>query len=132
MLPVFWDILIKIVFVSIALLCLDYRIAIITLVLLTTPLYVPKLIEKQLQKTQTEYLQAVERNLAKVNDWLAGFEIIKNFSMERKIMEIFTESSNRAMEKMQKDRQLGAISQLMTTLISYLSYFIVLVYASSN
>lgn len=130
MLPVFWDILLKIVFVSIALFCLDFRIAIITLVLLTTPLYVPKLIEKQLQKTQTEYLQAVERNLAKVNDWLAGFEIIKNFSMERKIMEIFTESSNRAMEKMQKDRQLGAISQLMTTLISYLSYFIVLVCAT--
>lgn len=71
MLPVFWDILSKIVFVSIALFCLDVRIAIVTLALLTTPLYVPKLIEKQLQKTQTEFLQAVEQNLAKVNDWLA-------------------------------------------------------------
>ena len=82
MLPMFWEILFKIVFVSAALFVLDWRIALITIGLLTTPLYIPKLIEKRLQKAQTEYLKAVEANLAKVNDWLSGFEIIKNFSIE--------------------------------------------------
>ena len=47
---------------------------------------------------------------------------------------IFGSFSNTAnmlsMEKLLKDMSLGAVSQLITTLISYLSYFIVLVYAA--
>lgn len=46
--PLLGEILIKIIIVSIFLFILDYRLAIITLILLTTPLYVPKLIEKRL------------------------------------------------------------------------------------
>lgn len=126
MLPLFWEILLKIIFVSLALFILDWRIALITILLLTTPLYVPKLIEKRLQKAQTEYLKAVEENLAKVNDWLSGFEIIKNFSIERQILLSFDESNTLSMDKLFRDTILGAAAQLITTLISYLSYFIVL------
>ena len=126
MLPMFWEILFKIILVSVALFLLDWRIAIITIALLTTPLYIPKLIEKRLQHAQSAYLQAVEENLAKVNDWLSGFEIIKNYSIERKIMGRFKAVNDSTMEKLLKDTQLGAVSQLITTLISYLSYFTVL------
>lgn len=130
MLPMFWEILFKIVFVSVALFVLDWRIALITIGLLTTPLYVPKLIEARLQKAQAEYLKAVEANLAKVNDWLSGFEIIKNFSIERKILSKFDKANDLTMEKLLGDLTLGAVSQLITTLISYLSYFVVLVAAT--
>ncbi len=130
MLPMFWEILFKIIFVSAALFLLDWRIAIITIALLTTPLYIPKMIEKRLQNAQTACLQAIEENLAKVNDWFAGFEIIKNYSIEKKVMEKFKTVNDKSMEKLLRDTQLGAVSQLITTLISYLSYFIVLVYAA--
>ena len=130
MLPVLWEILFKVILVSTALFFLDVRIAIVTIVLLTTPLYVPKLIEKKLQSAQNAYIEAVEENLAKVNDWLSGFEIIKNYSIERKIMARFKAANDRTMEKMLKDAQLGAVSGLITTLISYLSYFIVLACAT--
>lgn len=126
MLPLFWEILFKIMLVSAALFVLDWRIAVITLVLLTTPLYVPKLIERRLQNAQTEYLKALERNLEKLGDWLSGFEIIKNFSVEQKILHMFDEANNESMEKLLHDKQLGAVAQLLTTLISYLSYFTVL------
>ena len=127
MLPMFWDILFKIVIVSIALFLLDPRIAIITIALLTTPLYVPKLIEKPLQKAQTQSIQSVEETLSKVNDWLSGFEIIKNYSIEAKILVRFQKVNDNVMDKSLKERQLEAVSQLISTLISYLSYFIVLV-----
>ena len=130
MLPTFFDILSKIVFVSAALFLLDWRLALITLALLSTPLYIPKLIEKRLQNAQTEYLKAVEDTLKKVDDWLRGFEIIKNFSVEKQIQKRFDDSNDHAMEKLRKDTTLGAVSQLVTTLISYLSYFIVLVFAA--
>lgn len=126
MLPVFWEVLLKILFVSLALFVLDRRIALITILLLTTPLYVPKLIEKRLQNAQTAYLKAVEENLAKVNDWLGGFEIIKNFSIEAQILSRFDKSNALSMDKLLRDSTLGAAAQLITTLISYLSYFIVL------
>lgn len=54
MLPHFWEIVFKIVFVSAALFLLDGRIAMLALALLTTPLYLPKLIEKPLQSAQSE------------------------------------------------------------------------------
>lgn len=130
MLPVFWEIVFKIIFVSTALFLLDWRMAIITICLLTTPLYIPKLIEKRLQNTQSAYIQAVEDNLTKVNDWLSGFEIIKNYSVEHKIMGKFKVVNISTMDKLLKDMQLGNVSRLMTTLISYLSYFIVLACAA--
>ena len=125
-LPMFWEILFKIIVVSIALFLLDPRIAIITIVLLTTPLYIPKLIEKPLQKAQTQSIKSVEEALSKVNDWFSGFEIIKNYSIERKILSSFQIVNNNAMDKCLRETQLGAVSQLISTLISYLSYFIVL------
>lgn len=130
MLPMFWEILFKTIFVSVALFLLDWRIAIITIALLTTPLYIPKLIEKKLQDAQAAYIGAIEENLAKVNDWLSGFEIIKNFSVEQKIMGKFKIVNDNTMEKLLKDMQLGTVSRLITTLISYLSYFIVLACAT--
>lgn len=130
MLPLFWEILLKIVFVSAALFVLDWRIALVTILLLTTPLYIPKLIEKRLQRAQAAYFKAVEEDLARVNDWLRGFEIIKNYSIERQILSRFDGSNDAAMDKLLRDTSLGAASQLITTLISYLSYFVVLAVAT--
>lgn len=130
MLPMLWEILFRIILVSGALFWLDWRIAILTIALLTTPLYIPKLIESRLQQAQTAYLQAMEENLSKVTDWLSGFEIIKNFSIEGKIRAQFRSINADAMNKLLRDTRLGAVSQLISTLISYLSYFIVLACAT--
>ena len=130
MLPMLWEIVLKVLFVSAALFFLDWRIALITIFLLTTPLYVPKLIEKSLQNAQANYIKSVELNLAKVNDWLSGFEIIKNFSIENHILRQFRMVNDDAMEKMFKDTQLGLISRLITTLMSYISYFVILAFAT--
>ena len=97
--PMLAEIIIKIVIVSISLFILDYRIAIITLFLLTMPLYVPKLVEKRLQTAQTEFVKQFENHIKAITDWLNGFEIIKNFSIEKNIKEKFIESNNHTMEK---------------------------------
>lgn len=131
LLPMLGEILFKVALVSGALFLLDWRLALITLFLLTTPLYVPKLIGKRLQRAQREYVGAVEACLSKVNDWLAGFEIIKNFSVEGKIMQRFRRVNGEAMAKLLEDKRTGILARLITTLISYLSYFIILVCATA-
>ncbi len=130
MLPIFFDVLFSIVFVGAGLFFLDWRLALITVVLLSTPLCVPKLIEQRLKRAQTERLEAVERTLTKVNDWLKGFEIIKNFSIERQILTRFENENDCVAKTELRDSMLGAAAQLITTLISYLSYFVVLAFAA--
>ena len=49
--------------------------------------------------------------------------------MEDRIRVRFREANDDAMEKLGRDNRLGAVSQLITTLISYLSYYIVLVFS---
>ena len=127
--PYLWEILFKIALVSAALFRLDWRVAILTIALLTTPLYLPKLIEKRLQKAQSAYLSSMEECLTKVTDWLSGFEILKNFSAEDPIRARFRAANDDAMDKLRRDTRLGAVSQLITTLMSYVSYYLVLVAA---
>lgn len=130
MLPLLGEIVFKVLFVGMALFLLDWRIALITIFLLTTPLYVPKLIEKRLHKAQADYVAAVEENLSKVSDWLLGFEVIKNFSVEQHIMERFHEANGNVAQKWIVDADIGILSRLISTLISYLSYFIILAFAA--
>lgn len=127
--PYLWEILFKIALVSAALFRLDWHVAILTIALLTTPLYIPKLIEKRLQTAQSAYLTSMEICLTKITDWLSGFEILKNFSAEDPIRARFREANDDAMDKLRRDTRLGAVSQLITTLMSYVSYYLVLVVA---
>lgn len=129
--PYLWEILFKITLAAAALFRLDRRVAVITIVLLTTPLYIPKLIEGRLRQAQTAYLTAMENNLTKVTDWLSCFELIKNYSVEHHIRTRFREDNKDVMDKLRHDTRLGALSQLLTTLISYLSYYIVLVFSGA-
>lgn len=125
-----FEILSKIVFVTVALLILDWRIAIIAIVLLTTPLYIPKIIEKKLQNAQNNYVKAVEDNLEKVSNWLSCFEIIKNYSVEKQILSKFYCTNDHVMKCDLKNRKVGNLSRLISMLISYLSYFIVLLFSA--
>lgn len=128
--PLLGEILLKILLVSISIFILDYRIALITIFLLITPLYVPKLVEKHLQRVQIEYVNQFEKHLHSVNDWLKGFEIIKNFSSEKKILELFALSNNLTMTKNLSKKQISYTTKTVTAILSYLSHYIILVSAA--
>lgn len=128
--PLLAEILIKIIIVSIFLFILDYRIATITLVLLTTPLYVPKLVEKKLQNAQQEFINQFESHLKLITDWLRGFEVIKNFSIENTIREKFAESNDITMERNFKKRHMSYLTRSISAILSYFSHFIILAFAA--
>ena len=128
--PMLGEILIKILLVSSSIFILDYRIALITIFLITTPLYIPKLVERHLQRSQMEYVQAFERHLKSFTDWLKGFELIKNFSSEKKILELFDASNDLAMAKNLRKKQIGYSSRTLTAILSYFSHYIILICAA--
>ena len=65
-----------------------------------------------------------------MTDWLNGFEIIKNFSIEKSITKRFINSNNITMGKYLKKHQVGYLTRTVSTLLSYLSHFIILFFAA--
>lgn len=128
--PLLAEILIKILMVSIFLFFLDYRIAIITLVLLTTPLYIPKLVEKKLQHSQEEFVDQFATHIRVITDWLRGFEVIKNFSIENTIRRKFAESNDTTNESKLKKKQMSYLTRTISASLSYFSHFIILTFAA--
>lgn len=128
--PLLVEILIKIIMVSLFLFILDYRLAIATLILLTTPLYVPKLVEKRLEKAQMEFVNQFEDHIKNITDWLSGFEVIKNFSIENTIRGKFGESNKITMEKNLRKKEIGYLTRTISALLSYFSHFVILVFAA--
>lgn len=120
------QIILKVLLVSAALFLLDWRVALLTLFLLSTPLYIPKLVEKKLQRAQKDFVKSMDAHMSKVADWLNGFEIIKNFSVERRLMRAFGKSNSTVMDALLKNKQLSNLTRSISALLSYLSYFIVL------
>lgn len=128
--PLLAEITIKIILVSISLFILDTRIAIVTLFLLTLPLYVPKLAEKKLHKSRSEDVETYEKHLSLLVDWLSGLEVIKNFGIENIVKNKFEENNSQVKNKGLNMRKVGYFSQLLTAILSYFSHFTILVFAS--
>lgn len=128
--PLLGELAFKTALVSGALFLLDARLALVTLALLTMPLYVPKLIERRLQSAQQESIRAFEAHLARVSDWLAGFEVVKNYAVEDAVLARFDEDLEGVAQKRLAVKRLGVLARLLTTLMSYPSYFAVLAFAA--
>ena len=122
--------IIKILFVSLALIFLNLKLAIVTLILLTMPLYVPKLAEKKLKNSQNNFLDTMETFLEKLNDFFQGFEIIKNFSIEKKIMNKFKISNDNAMKASYINDNTHSLIRIISACMSYFSYFIIVAFSA--
>lgn len=125
--PLLMEISSKTVIVSAALFLLDYRLALLTLFLLTMPLYIPKLIEKRLQKAKTESTDSFQKHLGYIVEWLSGFELIKNYSIENVILRRFRNSNDEVAQKMFHYKKVTYLSKTVTALLSYMSHFAVIV-----
>ena len=128
--PLLIEIILKILLVTISLFILDYRIAILTIFLLTMPLYLPKLVEKKLQKAQMENINAYEDKLGKVIEWIDGMDIIKSFSVSRVIRNKFNDLNVQAGNKNFIMKKKTYYLKVITTLLSYMSHFVIMFVAA--
>ena len=129
-LPLLFDVIVKIVLVSGALFLLDARVALLTILLLTTPLYVPKLIEGRLQSAQKTNTAAFQEHLGKMAEWLQGFELIRNFGAQKPIMRLFMQSNHHVRDADYAMRKMSHLSRSLSALLSYLSHFIILAFSA--
>ena len=128
--PLLIDVMVRILFVSLSLFILDLRIAIITIVLLTTPLYIPKLLEKKLQSTQSRKVAVFQKHISSVVDWISGLELIKNSSIESIIHRKMNASLDTVKKSNLEMRIMIYKNKSLSAALSYLSHLIILIYAA--
>lgn len=121
--------IVKILFVTVALVWLNVYLALITLFLLTMPLYIPKLAEKLLIRNQNRYLKDIESFLGTLNNYLECFEIIKNYNVENNIINQFKRTNTKVMTSALKNNNTSALVQIISTFMSYFSYFVVVIFS---
>lgn len=107
--PLLIEISSKAVTVSAALFWLDYRIAVLTLFLLTMPLYVPKLIEKGF-KCQKESIDSFQKHLGNIVNGFRGLSY-KNYSIERVIRSKFQKSNDDVSVKLFRFKRITYLSK---------------------
>lgn len=123
------NLVVKVVLVSVGLFMLNWKIALITLVLLTMPLYVPKLVEKKLMNTENAYVKSMETFLAKTTDWINKYEVLKLFNIEHRILKQFDEENEELTKKTLEDKTMNNVSTVLSALMSYFSHVIILLVA---
>lgn len=121
--------IVKIITITVALITLDWRLAIITLVLLSMPIYIPKIFEKKLQEYQKKFMDSSNELTAFLTNILEGFEVIKNFSVEKKFLNLFIKKNDDTSAASLKNENYGAFMKILMACMSYFSYFVIIAFS---
>lgn len=119
-----------VIFVSIALFWLNIGLAIITILLLTMPLYVPKIAEKRLKRAQNNSVESTNKFIRYITDVFKGFEVIKNYNIEKIISGKFRAQNNATIYNYRKNLNTQSETRTISMFMSYFSYFVVVAYSA--
>jgi ATP-binding cassette subfamily B protein len=118
------------VIITIALAILNWKVMILTLFLLTMPMYLPKILEKKLQYFQKKRVEKAERFINGLTNILQGFEVIKNFSIEKRIISKFIGINYDASRASLKNDNYSSLMRGLMAFISYFSYFAIIAFSA--
>jgi ATP-binding cassette, subfamily B, bacterial len=121
---------VKIIVVTIALAILNWKVMILTLFLLSMPMYLPKILEKRLHHLQKQYVEKAERFISSLTNILQGFEVIKNFSLEKRIISKFIDTNHDASSASLKNQNYSSLMRGLMAFISYFSYFAIIAFSA--
>lgn len=88
----------KIIFVLIALIQINVFLAFASFIILLLPIIVPRLFEKRVSKAQKKRVAEAERHISGFASWLKGFEIIKNYGIEKIVINKFNSSNEKLLK----------------------------------
>ncbi len=121
---------VKIVIITIGLSILNWKVMVLTLVLLTMPMYLPKILEKRLQHFQKQHVEKAEKFVDGLTNILQGFEVIKNFSIEKRIITRFTGINFDASKASLNNDNYSSLMRVLMAFISYFSYFAIIAFSA--
>lgn len=108
----------QLIFASAALIYLNPLLALISLAVLSLPVFVPRLFQKRTNRAAKERLESSERNISNLNGILNSFEIIKNFGIERNLYKNFEKSNEELLNSENRFERAHALTVGMSFAVS--------------
>lgn len=126
----FLQVSIKAFLVLISIFLLNWKLSIIAMFLMTLPLYIPKLIQNKIKNLNTKYVNSINDLTSLLNDYLSGYEIIHNYSLTQLFIKKFIDKNYNTQYDFYKMRKISSLSRTLSMILSYFSFFIVVIFST--
>lgn len=124
--------LLQIICITAALFYLNIPLALFSLVILSIPLFVPRIFQKKLSKSSENKIINIETNIGIVSGILSSFEVIKNFGIEKNIIERFKKSNKTLMAAENRYEKAYAVSAGVSFAVSLGSQACIMIITGVN
>ncbi|MGL4362227.1 MAG: ABC transporter ATP-binding protein [Cellulosilyticaceae bacterium] len=111
----------------VALISLDFKLAILVILTNVLPLFTPTLFKNRLKESRNRITQSLEFLNLKIDDFLRGFSIIKTNKIEGEMASRFNDSSKTLNDKMFCYQKLQATIDMIVGLLSFGGYILLIV-----
>ena len=126
----FLQVSIKASLVLISIFLLNWKLSIIAIFLMTLPLYIPKLIQNKIKNLNSKYVNSINSLTSLFNDYLSGYEIIHNYSLTQIFIKKFIDKNYNTQYDFYKMRKISSLSRTLSMILSYFSFFIVVIFST--
>lgn len=126
----FLQVSIKASLVLISIFLLNWKLSIIAIFLMTLPLYIPKLIQNKIKNLNSKYVNSINNLTSLLNDYLSGYEIIHNYSLTQIFIKKFIDKNYNTQYDFYKMRKISSLSRTLSMILSYFSFFIVVIFST--
>lgn len=117
------QILTETAFSILALIMIDIKLAIVAVLLLILPTLLPHFLKNWLAKKEENKLNTMTAHLGRFDEWIRGFELIKNYGAVNDFLNIFKNDTERVRDSNSKFGYSYMLGQNISALLSNFSLF---------
>lgn len=123
----FVQMILQIVFIVASLFYLNIVLAVLSLIILSFPVFVPKIFQKRVSISSESKLVKIEKNISVFSSILSGFELIRNFGIEKNIIKQFEESNKNLAKAEDNYERANAVSSGVSFAVSLGSQALIMI-----
>lgn len=106
------------IFAIVGLLIIEWRLAIVAILLLIPVIFIPLLMKGLISRIQKKKLEYIDQHIGRFTEWISGIEIINNYGAKRRFFNLFSKDT----KKVEKyGVELGMVNHLSYSISTFLT-----------
>lgn len=107
---------------------IDISMLLFVIIAGVTPLILPRLLDKTMERTRTNYSEKIAKYTSNIKELLYGFEVIRNFSVEKNYETLHARESKKTAQSEYRFKKYVNLSITTSSLLGNLLFFMVLLF----
>lgn len=116
------------IFVLFMYIYIDISMLLFVIIAGVTPLILPRLLDKTMERTRTNYSEKIAKYTSNIKELLYGFEVIRNFSVEKNYETLHARESKKTAQSEYRFKKYVNLSITTSSLLGNLLFFMVLLF----